>query len=290
MVNKSIKKSSKKPIKSPKKWIKPLVALVALAAVMFGVAFFVIKTAETSDYVVDTNAFFAPFEYYDGPEIAGVDVDILNRVSEKMGKTIKIKNVDFSVIIDNVASGKVADAGAAGITITDARKEKVDFSIPYYTSIQYVIFDKNQAPKNNGSYITWEALAGKVIGTQTDTTGYLFTDGELAEGGVLENSGAELKGFESAQLAADGISAGLTDVVIVDELPAKYIVAKNSNLTYLPLYYSGKDGEPDAPAEESYAIAVNKNHPELLTAINEVLTEMIESDEINNLILKHMGL
>ena len=283
-----VKKSSS--TKSSKKWLKPLLALVALAVVMVGVACFVINSATPADYIINTNAFFAPFEYYDGPDIKGVDIDIIDRVAEKMDKTIEVKNVDFSVIIDNVASGKIADAGAAGITITDSRQEKVDFSIPYYTSVQYVIFDPTQAPVHNGSYITWEALSSKTLGAQVDTTGYLFADSEINDNGVLKNTSTTLKGFDSAQLAADGVTAHLVDAVIVDELPAKYIVSKNSSLTCLPLYYSGTNGEPDAPAAESYAIAVNKDRPELLSAINQVLEEMIASGEINQLILKHMNL
>lgn len=278
--------------KSQKKnWLKPALALAALALVMVGTFYFTIKSNYIADYVVETNAFFAPFEFYEGSEIKGVDVEIIDRVAKKMDKKIQIKNVDFAVIIDNVADGKIADAGAAGITITPARSEKVDFSIPYYTSVQYVIYDKTKAPEiKNNSYIVWESLAGKTIGTQTDTTGYLFADGELAEGGILENTGTTLKGFESAQLAADGILANLVDVVIVDELPAKFITSKNQNLACLPLYYSGEAGEPDSPAEESYAIAVNKSKPELLEAINSVLKEMIENDEINQLVLKYMDL
>ena len=284
------KTPQKKTSKSFLKWLKSLLILFCSLFGIAGIVFLIINATTPADYIVNTNAFFAPFEYYDGPDIAGVDVDIMNRVAKKMGKTIEIKNVDFSVIIDNVASGKLADAGAAGITITDARQEKVDFSIPYYTSVQYVIFDPSSAPSNNGSYIIWEALTDKTLGAQIDTTGYLFADGEINDSGVLENTSTTLKGFESAQLAADGVAAHLVDAVIVDELPAKYIVSKNSNLTCLPLYYSGINGEPDSPAEESYAIAVNKNHPELLKAINETLEELISSGEINQLILKHMGL
>ena len=190
--------------------------------------------------IVHTNAFFAPFEYYDGDVIKGVDVEIMNLVGEKLGKEIKFENVEFSAIIDNVKAGEVCDAGAAGITITDERSDKVDFSTPYYTSVQYVIFkadDTTVATKNVGGveYIVWEALAGKTIGVQTDTTGWIYTDGEInatedndyGYAGVLYGTDTELKNFDTAQLAADGIIANNNDVVIIDELPAQYIVSKN---------------------------------------------------------------
>lgn len=258
--------------------------------------------------IVHTNAFFAPFEYYDGDVIKGVDVEIMALVGEKLGKEIKFENVEFSAIIDNVKVGEVCDAGAAGITITDERKEKVDFSIPYYTSVQYVIFkadDTTVATKKVGDveYIVWEALAGKTIGVQTDTTGWIYADGEIyateendyGYAGVLYGTGTELKNFDTAQLAADGIVANNNDVVIIDELPAQYIVSKNSALKCLPLYYSGETDADDAPVEEQYAICVTKGNTELLNAINAVLTDLMKKDadgktEVEKMVMKHMGL
>ena len=89
-----------------------------------------------------TNAFFAPFEYYggaSGTEIVGVDIDIMNKVGEKLGKKVVYENKDFATLIDYVQEGKLCDCAAAGFTITDSRKEKVNFSVEYYTSVQYVI-------------------------------------------------------------------------------------------------------------------------------------------------------
>lgn len=278
-----------------KRFFSAELVITSLIVLAVGLStFFFIKNIEVYDYVIETNAFFAPFEYYDNREIKGVDVDIINRVAEKMDKTVQLKNVEFDVIIDNVSDGIIADAGAAGLTITESRAEKVDFSIPYYTSVQYVIYSKAAAPANNGVYIVWEALGGKSLGSQTGGTGYLFMSDE-AESGVLAGTNTIVKGFDSHQLAADAIGAHLIDYAIADELAAKFIVEKNPNLAALPLYYSGTDGLPDEPAEESYAIAVNKNRPELLSAFNEVLTEMLMPDEsgkseIDKLILKHMGL
>ena len=286
--------------------MKKIFSLVLVALMLVGTLALASCSASNS-IIVQTNAYFAPFEYLDGSEIVGVDVEIMNKVGAKLGKTVEFKNVEFSVIIDNVAAGKVCDAGAAGITITDARKEKVDFSIPYYTSVQYVIFasDDSVATKtvDGVEYIVWEALAGKTIGTQTDTTGWIYTDGEInaqesdpdyGYDGVLYGTYTTMKSYDTAQLAADAIGT-LVDYVIIDELPAQYIVSKNSGLKCLPLYYSGSDGEADAPVEEQYAICVTKGSDALLVAINEVLEEMLvvgenSKTQVEELVMKHMGL
>lgn len=286
-----------------KKLLSLSLAIIMLATCML------CFTSCGNEIIVHTNAYFAPFEYYDGDEIVGVDVEIMNLVGQKMGKKVKFENTEFAAIIDNVKEGKVCDAGAAGITITDERKEKVDFSTPYYTSVQYVIFkadDTTVATKNvNGvEYIVWDALAGKKIGTQLDTTGWIYTDGEInateadeAYGydGVLYGKGCEHKAFDNAQLAADAIGANQIDVVIIDELPAQYITSKNSGLKCLPLYYAGDTDAEDAPVEEQYAICVTKGNTELLEAINAVLAELLVEDangqtEIEKMVMKHMGM
>ncbi len=256
--------------------------------------FFFARSIETYDYIVETNAFFAPFEYYDNRKIVGVDVEIINKVAEKLNAKIDIKNVEFDMIIDNVANGVIADAGAAGLTITPARAEKVDFSIPYYTSVQYVIFKDDNAPEERDGHIVWEALNGKILGTQTGSTGYIFTSNEIKDG-VLKDTNTSIKGLDSYQLAADAIGAHIIDYAIADELAAKFIIEKNPELKALPLYYQGDEANEDYPVEESYAIAVNKERTELLNAFNEVLEEMLKPNEageteMNKLILKYMGL
>lgn len=269
-----------------------IVALMIIAVVLSTIG--LVNNLESYDYIVETNAFFAPFEYYENRKIVGVDVEIINRVAEKLNARIEIKNVEFDVIIDNVANGIIADAGAAGLTITPARAEKVDFSIPYYTSVQYVIFKSENAPEIRDGHVVWDSLAGKTLGSQMGGTGYLFASDET-ENGVLKGTKTTVKGLDSHQLAADAIDAHIIDYAIADELAAKFIVEKNPGLTALPLYYKGETIEEDYPVEESYAIAVNKLRPELLNAFNEVLAEMLEpsedgQSEIDKLILKYMGL
>ena len=280
--------------------MKKILSLV-LAAILLCSSVFALASCSANEIIVRTNAYFAPFEYYDGTEIVGVDVDIMNLVGKKLDKKIVWKDGDFGTIIDNVAEGKIADCGAAGITITDARKEKVDFSNPYYTSIQYVVIPAGVTVETKTvdgvEYIVWEALAGLKIATQIDTTGWIYTDGEInatadndyGYDGVLYNQGCTLVEMPDAQAAVDAL--GVTaDVFVIDQLPAQYLVANSSkSLTAFPLYYSGAEGEADAPVEEEYAICVTKGNDELLDAINAVLAELGEA-QIQQMVMAHMGL
>ncbi|MBQ8720381.1 MAG: transporter substrate-binding domain-containing protein [Clostridia bacterium] len=286
--------------------MKKIISLI-LALALCACCAFTLTSCGDDTVIVHTNAYFAPFEYFDGTVIKGVDVEIMNKVGDKLGKKIQFVNTEFSAIIDNVAAGEVCDAGAAGITITEQRAEKVDFSIPYYTSVQYVIMSVDSTIETKTvdgvEYVVWEALAGLTLGTQLDTTGWIYTDGEInatadndyGYDGVLYGTETEHKPFDNAQLAADGIGSNLVDCVIIDELPAQYIVSKNSNLKCVPLYYSGETDADDAPVEEEYAICVTKGNEELLKAINDVLTEMLVKDEngqteVEKLVMAHMGL
>ena len=281
------------------KKIAMTVAAVALSATC---ALSMAACDDGNTIYVDTNAFFAPFEYYDADKnIVGVDVDIMNKVGEKLGKNVKFTNTEFDVIIDNVASGSLYDCGAAGITITDARKEQVDFSDPYYTSVQYVIYKTSEMTLDGTTaggvdYILWSSLQGKKIGVQRNTTGDIYVDAEMSDDadgngnpGELYDAeaskvyeGTELVKYSSAPVAVSALG-GAIDVIVVDELPAKYLVNANAELSCCALYY-----DAETATEEQYAICVTKGNKELLDAINEVLKEL-GKDGINKLVAKHLG-
>lgn len=277
--------------------MKKFLGFVLALATLFSVGTVATACAPSDAIIVQTNAFFAPFEYYDGTEIVGVDVDIMEKVGEKLGREVVFQDGDFAIIIDVVSQGTMADAGAAGITITDERKEKVDFSIPYYTSVQYVIWEEGNEDfatseaADGTDIVLWEQLRGKKIGVQLDTTGMIYVDGEI-EGvdfdGVLKDSGAECKPYDNAQMAVEAMfGSDALDCVVVDQLPAQYLAenVKNHDLQCAALYY-----DAEKATEEQYAICVTPGNTELLNAINEVLEEMIESGEIDALVSKHLGL
>lgn len=272
--------------------MKKLIAALCTAAIATATVCSFTGCDDGNTIYVGTNAYFAPFEYYDGSDIVGVDVDIMNKVSEKLGKKVEFQNTEFEYVIDNVSSG-MYDCGAAGITVTEARKEKVDFSDTYFTSVQYVIFNKGtmtadgtSTDGDSVSYVLWESLAGKKVGVQRDTTGDIYVNDEIdSETGTLHGTNATCTPYDNAQLAVDAMKANQIDVVVVDKLPAQYIVSKNSSAyECYALYYDAATA-----TEEEYAICVTKGNTELLNAINEVLKEL-GTDGVNKLVSKHLGI
>ena len=270
--------------------------LLALLFVLVSVV--TLSSCGNGKLIVYTEAGFAPFEYVSNGKITGVDVDIMNLVGEKLGKEVVFENVAFDTIVDTVAAGKLTNVGAAGLSITDERKEKVDFSTVYYQANLYVIYketagidSKTMTDGNTGVY--WSSLkTDKGIGVQTGTTADLFLGDELAEGGSL--AGVNKTDFDSLDVAVADIGLNI-DYVIIDELPAKMLVESNEGLACLPLYYEGGEGAEDELAFDSYAICVTKGQDELLKAINEVLADLLKEDEngvngIQKLVNKHLGL
>lgn len=283
--------------------MKKLLTLSLAAATLAASAFGLSACSSADTLVVYTEAGFAPFEYTDNGAIVGVDVDIMNRVGEKLGKEVVFENVAFDTIVDAVSQGKLANVGAAGISVTPEREEKVDFSIPYYTASLYVIYktDGTMAPEvsestaENGSVIYWDSLAGMNIGVQNGTTADLFLGDEIAEGGTIYGTGATKTGYSSLSMAVSGIGLS-TNVVIIDELPAKALVENNEGVSCLPLYYKGETAEEDSAAVDEYAIAVTKGETDILDAINEVLGELIAdvdadgNNGIDRLVMSHLDL
>ncbi|MBO7297979.1 MAG: transporter substrate-binding domain-containing protein [Clostridia bacterium] len=244
--------------------------------------------------VVYTEAGFAPFEYIQDGKIVGVDVDIMNLVGKKLNREVKFENVGFDTIVDTVAAGKLCNVGAAGISVTEERKQKVAFSTEYYTANLYVIYQTSKASVYESTTtdevkgVYWDSLAGKKIAVQSGTTADLFLGDELAEGGTLYETNASKVDFGALSTAVSDIGLN-SDVLIIDELPAKKLIEGKSDLACAPLYYKGGEGENDEAAIDTYAICVTKGQDELLKAINEVLAEL-GKEGIQNLVNKHLGL
>ena len=110
------------------------------------------------ELVMVTEAGFKPYEYYEGGEIVGVDVDIAEEIAKYLGKKLVVKDVAFDSIINELNSGK-ADFAAAGMSVTPERMEEVDFSLEYVVSNQVVMVRKN-------SDISLDKIDGKKIAVQ----------------------------------------------------------------------------------------------------------------------------
>ena len=283
--------------------MKKFIALTL--ATLAAIATFSFASCKGQDtLIVYTEAGFAPFEYMKDGEIVGVDVDIMNKVGEKLGKKVVFENVGFDTIVDTVSEGKLCNVGAAGISVTDERKAKVDFSTEYYTAELYVIYQKSQESSfvsmttDNANGVYWDSLAGKKIAVQKGTTADLFLGDELTDHpsenpedawtGVLYNKGASKVDFSALATAVADLGLN-SDVLIIDELPAQQLIKGNDKLACAPLYYKGGEGQADSAAVDTYAICVTKGQDELLKAINEVLADL-GKDGVQALVNKHLGL
>lgn len=235
---------------------------------------------EAGEIIMYTNAEFPPFEYRDdNNNVAGVDVEIAQAIADDLGVKLVVEDVNFDSIVTSVQAGKAA-FGAAGMTVTDERKESVDFSINYVTSKQYVILPEGKTIE------TINDLDGKNIGVQTGTTGdFIISDainGTDDAEAIIPN--ATTNGYTSAILASQDLLSGRLDAVVIDKLPAENIVAANSGkgLTATELKYA--DG---SDTTEEYAICVQKGNTTLLDAINASLQKLIDDGTIDKLIVKH---
>lgn len=223
------------------------------------------EAEDSNQLIMVTEAGFAPYEYTeDGQTVIGVDVDIAEAIAEALGKELVIQNVTFDGALLAVQQGK-ADFAAAGITVTDERKEVMDFSITYATSKQVVVVKKDA-----GRVESVDALsADTVIGVQTGTVADFYCQDE----GLTEN----YKQYNKFLEAAMDLKNDKIDCIIMDLLPAEEMVAANSDLMIL-------DGEV---LTDEYAIAVQKGNTEMLEQINGVLEQLIADGKIEEFTINH---
>ena len=220
-----------------------------------------------------TEATFPPYEYYDGDAIVGIDVEIAQAIADKLGLELQVTDIAFDSIIPGVQSGKY-DLGLAGMTVTDERLEQVNFSDSYATGVQVVIV------KEGGKVTSVDDLfadgASNVIGTQTGTTGFLYATWDIQDAGL-----GEVKSFAKTTDAVEALKNGQVDCVILDNEPAKALVAANegAGLSILDTEY----------AVEDYAAAISKDNTALLEAVNGALKELIADGTVQSILDKDIG-
>lgn len=212
--------------------------------------------------IMATNAEFPPYEFHDGGEIVGIDVEIAKAIGAKIGMEVEVEDIAFDSIIPEIISGK-ADMGLAGMTVTEDRMKNVDFSDTYAKASQVIIVTE-------GSQIaTPDDLEGKTIGVQLGTTGDIYASD--IKDATLERYN---KGFEAVQALAQN----KIDAIVIDGEPAKVFVAANAGLKILD----------EAFTVEEYAIAVKKGNTELLDQINGALKELKDSGELQKIVDKYI--
>lgn len=224
------------------------------------------KIKDSGKLVVLTNAEFPPYEYQgDGGEVVGIDMDMSKAIADAMGVELEIVNMDFDGLIPALNGGK-GDMVAAGMTVTDERKESVDFSNPYAKAMQLIIVNEGNTDIKGES-----DLAGKIIGVQLGTTGDIYVEENIDV--------AELKQYKSGLDAATDLKNGRLDAIVIDKLPAESIVKANSGLTTIEM--AGAD-------DEEYAIAVKKGDETLLKEINEIIAQLEADGKFAEYAEKHI--
>ena len=205
------------------------------------------KKTDGSQLVVATNAAFEPFEYMVGENYYGLDLEIMALFAKEIGKELYIYNMEFDAVClavsaeggsyegadGNVAvEGGIADIAAAGLTVSDVRKQILDFSESYYDASQMLIVDKNDTTFDecktveDVEKILKTMGKDKNVGVQSATTGQKYCEGDVDWG--FDGFGFTTKPYNSGAIAVQNILNGNVDFVIIDEGPAKAIV-KNVN-------------------------------------------------------------
>ena len=187
-------------------------------------------TLDTSkdQLVVATNAAFEPFEYMDGENYVGIDMEIAKALADKLGKELVIQNMDFDAVCLSVGQHK-CDVAMAGLTIKPDREEYVAFSDPYYSASQKLItlstdteFDACKTADDVNKILEAKGSDLK-IGFQNGTTGQFYCEGDDDWG--FPGLKMESKGYKNGSLAVQDLLNGNINYVIIDSAPAESITS-----------------------------------------------------------------
>lgn len=219
-----------------------------------------------------TEATFPPYEFLDGTEIVGIDVDIAKAIAEKIGKNLVVEDIAFDSIVPSVKTGKY-DFAAAGMTVNEERLTQVNFTDSYATGVQVVIV-KEDSDITSINDIFDGKIKDLKVGTQDGTTGFIYASDDIEATGL-----GEVKSFPKTTEAATALVNDQIDCIILDNEPAKVIVEKNPGLKILDTEY----------VSENYAIAVAKENTELLEQMNSALNELIADGTVASIINNYIG-
>ncbi len=250
-----------------KKIMSLLIIVVLIAS--FGLVGCSKEGASTAKVLkVGTDAGFAPFEFQDekSKEYVGFDMDLIKALGKQMGYEVQIQNMNFDGLIPGLEVNSI-DAVASGMTITEARKQKVNFTKPYYQAgLTIVVKNDNDTIKN------FKDLEGKKIAVQIGTTG-------AAEAKKIKD--AQVREFNNAPEAFMELKAGGVDAVVNDKPVNEYYIAQSGSKDAKAV------GEP-LQAEE-YGIAVAKKNTELAGKLDKALDELKKNGEYEKIYVKWFG-
>jgi polar amino acid transport system substrate-binding protein len=245
-------------------------AAAALALIGTGLA----ATACSSDsgddstLTVCTNVPFEPFEFQEGGEYVGFDIDLMNLLAERLDQTVEIVEIDF----DSIGSGSALNAGtcdiaAAGISITEERQAAMGMSQAYYRADQALVVPSDSAAAS------LEDLSGLQVAVQSGTTGEGYANDNAAEFGY------EPVAFETMGDIASALTAGSVDASIAD------LATWNDMIEDLPELKLVQTIE----TEEHYGFAVQKDDTALLEEVNAMLDQAFEDGTYAELYEKWIG-
>lgn len=226
------------------------------------------KVSTNGTIIVGTEAGFAPYEYLEGDQVVGIDMDIAQAIADAAGKKLVIKNMDFDGALVAVQQGKV-DFVAAGVSVTEERKQNMDFSDNYVDSTDVIVVDADEPAVNSV-----EELEDKVIGVQQGNVADLWcsnTENVVAK---------EIKRYTTFSQATKDLQNGKIDCIVMDLAPAKELVSSTEGLKIL-------EGEENIVFSDQYAIAIQKGNGELRDQINTVIKELKDSGKMEEIIAKY---
>ena len=272
--------------------MKKIIAIALVLVLALGI-FAGCGQKENNKLVMATNAAFPPYEYKDGDKIVGIDAEIAAAIAEKLGMELVIEDVDFGAVLTGVAEGKY-DMGMAGITVTDERKQTMDFSDTYATGIQVIIVKDGSSIASLDDLFEFNADGDPValknpdikVGVQENTTGDIYSSSAVEGWGFNDlNEDKSIKTdrvvrFKTGAEAVSALKSDKVDCVIIDNEPAKSFVEANDGIHIL-------EGDNEY-AIEDYAICVDKGNTELLNKINAALKELKEDGTIDKIINKYI--
>ncbi len=227
-------------------------------------------TANEGKLTMATNAAFPPYEYVEGGAIVGIDAEIAGAIAAKLGLELQIDDMEFDSIIEAVKGGK-ADIGLAGMTVTDERKEAVDFTATYATGVQVVIVTEDSTITSVDDLFA--DGANTTIGVQRNTTGDLYTTWDIEDEGL-----GKIDRYSKGADAVQALKTGKVDCVVIDNEPAKAFVNAIEGLKILDTEY----------AVEDYAGAMSKDNTALYEAVNAALEELIADGTVQAIVEKYI--